>query len=296
MPTDGLLTRRELKAAYWAGRILNAAALSREDIRASYGTLPLGGQLDFDDLASAQELLETLGLVVVAGEKLAQTTELAAICQLDEDTALQPLLAVVLEIAPPLWLTAATGGANLRIDLIPEQAEAALSGVFADPASREAFLLARGRKVEADERVAIGNLGEEAVVEAARAELAALEQPALVSRVRQVSTISDELGYDVTAPRLDGTVRRMEVKTTRLAGSAITIFLSRNEAAVGAADPLWSLVVCELNATGGATVVGWIPAASVRPALPINPHPDGAWESARVRIQASTLTAGLPPV
>lgn len=296
MPTDGLLSRRELTAAYWAGRILNAAALSREDVRASYGTLPLGGRLDFDDLGAAQELLETLGLVVVEGGKLAQTTELAAICELDEDAALQPLLAVVLEIAPPLWLTAATGGTQLRADLIPDGAETALSGVLADPAAREAFLLARGRKVEADERAAIGNLGEEAVVIAARTELTSLGQPALAARVRQVSTVSDELGYDVTAPRLDGTVRRMEVKTTRLAGTAITIFLSRNEAAVGAADPMWSLVISELDATGGATVVGWLPAAAISPVLPVNPHPDGSWESARVRVLTSALTAGLPPI
>lgn len=295
MPTDGILSRRELTATYWAGRILNTAPLTREDVRASYGTLPLGGRLDFDDLAAAQELLERLELVVLDGGKLSQSTALGAICELDEDAAVRPLLALVLETAPPLWLTAATGGTQLRTELIPDRADTALSGIFADPAAREAFLLARGRKVEAAERAAIGNLGEEAVVTAARHELTTLDQPDLAAKVRQVSTVSDELGYDVTAPRLDGAIRRMEVKTTRLAGSAITMFLSRNEAAVGAADPLWSLVICELQDTGAAAVVGWIPAAAVTDVLPINPHPNGAWESARVRIQTAALTAGLPP-
>ena len=297
MPTDGVPSRRELTAAYWTGRVLSAEGLGADDRRASYRTLPIGGRVDFGDLIAAEEILVQAGLAHLGSDqdRLIPAVALQRICALPESAAVEPLLAVVLEQQSPLWLLAATGGNDLRRDLVPEGAEHLLGDLFVDPARREAFLLARGRKVEADQRAAVGALGELAVVAAATADLVAIGQPGLAAQVRQVSTVSDELGYDVTAPRIDGSVRRLEVKTAQAATTAVSVFLSRNEAAVGLTDSDWYLVVCALLSPPDVEILGWIRAVEIAPRLPANRHEDGAWESARIRIPTSSLTSGLPP-
>lgn len=295
MPLSNIPSRRELTAAYWTGRVLATDGLPFSDLRTSYRSLPLGGRLDFADLYMAETTLHEVGLLRENNGWVAPSSILQTICSLHEEAALEPLLAAMLEREPPLWLLAATGGTDLRDELIPEQASRELERLFADPGRREAFLLARGRKVEGDERAALGDLGEQAVVAAAIQQLTALGRLDLADRVHQVSKVSDELGYDVTAPRLDGLIRRMEVKTTRIAATAVTIFLSRNEARVGLADPHWSLVVCELSADGSPAVVGWHSAANLAELLPHDRHSDGAWESARLSLVTSTLVPGLPP-
>lgn len=295
MTFEGVPSRRELVAVYWAGRVLRREGLTRQDAHDSYRTLPLAGRLDLTDLHDAEELLISQCLAVRLDDRLIPDQRLRRICQLDESIALELLLAAILEQSAPLWLRTAAAGPELRDDLIPEAVETLVASVVEDPARREAFLLARGRKVEAAQRAAIGALGEEAVVVAAKTELIQLGRHDLAEQVAQVSLISDELGYDVTAPTLSGRTRRLEVKTTGAAGSAVTIFISRTEASVGLADSDWSLVVCELQADADASVVGWVSASSIHDQLPINPHPEGRWENARLRLLIGSLNAGLPP-
>jgi hypothetical protein len=295
MTLEGVPSRRELIAVYWAGRVLKPEGLTRQDAHDSYRTLPLAGRLDLADLLYAEELLISHRLVARDDERLIPDQRLCGLCQLDESIALELLLAAILEQSAPLWLRTAAAGHELRDELIPEVAETLLASIIEDPAQREAFLLARGRKVEAEQRAAIGALGEEAVVAAAKAQLIQLGRHDLADQVAQVSLISDELGYDVTAPRLTGSTRRLEVKTAGAAGSSVTIFLSRTEASVGLADANWSLVVCELQADADASVVGWVSATSIQDQLPVNQHPEGRWESARLRLLVSSLNDGLPP-
>jgi len=81
----------------------------------------------------------------------------------------------------------------------------------------------------------VGEIGEDIVTGAARSELLDLGHADLARAVRRVSLISDQLGYDVVAPRVGGPNRLLEVKaTTGPHDDPIRIHLSRNEAAVGA--------------------------------------------------------------
>lgn len=297
MPTDGVPSRRELTAAYWTGRVLTPDGLTRGDRQASYRTLPVAGRLDFEDLRAAESLLRSSCLAHhdAASDRLTPSLTLQGICELHESAAIELLLAAILEHQAPMWLLAATGGSHLRDELVPDGAQRVLESLLDDPGRREAFLLARGRKVEADQRAAIGELGEQAVVAAATDELLELGYPDLAAQVRQVSAISDELGYDVVAPRLKGSSRRLEVKTTQVATTAVTIYLTRNEAAVGMADANWSVVICALQSDDTAEIIGWLRAAELTELLPVNSHQDGTWETARIRVATSDLIAGLPP-
>ena len=206
------------------------------------------------------------------------------------------LLSVILETAPPLWLRTATGeGEHLRSEFIPDDAGKALDTVIADPKRREAFLLARGRTVDARERKAIGDRGEEAVVAACRTELSALGEHALTGLVQRVSLISDELGYDVIAPRRDDRVRRLEVKATRSAAAEVNVFITRNEFTVGCADPSWSLVVVRVHRDRHAEIIGYAPARDLENLIPIDSHTRGQWTVARLSLSVSRLRPGLPP-
>ena len=59
--------------------------------------------------------------------------------------------------------------------------------------------------------------GEDLVVDAARAELQQLGHADLACSLCRVSLTSDQLGYDVTAPRVGGPPRLLEVKTSTAA-------------------------------------------------------------------------------
>jgi hypothetical protein len=121
----------------------------------------------------------------------------------------------------------------------------------------------------------------------------------------QVSRISDHLGYDVIAPRLDGHPRRLEVKTTRRRRWRGEVFLSRNEYEVGLRDPDWALVVVESDTDGAAALAGWWRAERVTPSLregrngvgPLSPeyrHADVRWVSASLQQPSALLMDGLP--
>ena len=95
----------------------------------------------------------------------------------------------------------------------------------------------------------VGDIGEEIVVNAARSELRAMGRPELAREVRRVSLLSDQLGYDVSAPRVSGRPRLLEVKATtaELVGPSVNAHLSRNEADTGAALADWALVICAIT-------------------------------------------------
>lgn len=289
-------SRLELIAGYWVGRVLGHDGAERPVAHESYLRLPLGGRIGVDELRSAEEALQAAGLATLRDGRIVPDGRLVRVCSLGELEACELLLALTLELERPLWLSTTVGdGQHVRAELLPDGVENALATIIEDPERREAFLLARARKVDADERARIGELGEIAVVEACREQLMAAGSEALAADVQRVSAISDELGYDVTAPRRDRSTRRMEVKTTRAEGAIAPVIVTRTEATVGKTDAAWMLVVVRLSADDTAEVVGWIGGPQIAPLLPIDYHNDARWETALLRLPVVQLTGGLPP-
>lgn len=78
------------------------------------------------------------------------------------------------------------------------------------------------------ENAELGRLGEEFVVAFERARVATLD-PSSVDRVLHLSQLQgDGLGYDISSVNPDGSIRRIEVKTTR-GGIHTPFYMSRNE-------------------------------------------------------------------
>jgi hypothetical protein len=288
-------SRRLLRAAFWVTRVLGPNGGNPSQARARWHSLPLAGEVDLGELKVAEVGLREAGLLRPVGNVLAPVPALSSLCQAPGPVPYEFLLGLILEETSPLWLlTAAADGEQLAAELVPEEVEDALASVIEDPARREAFLLARARTFEAKERNAIGAAGEEAIVNACKQELKELGEEEAARQVRRVSEISDELGFDVVAPRIDGSVRRLEVKATRSAALEVTVFLSRNEFETGRSDPDWRLVVVRMKRDGGHSIVGHVGGAGLVGLTPEDRHDAGCWQVARIRLPLSSLVAGLP--
>ncbi len=176
---------------------------------------------------------------------------------------------------------------------------AQLAQLVPDAARREELLLALARRFDDAQQRLIGDIGEEVVMDAARAELRAMGRPDLAREVRRVSLLSDQLGYDISAPRVAGATRLLEVKATAHCAtpSSLTIHLSRNEANTGAAVPDWALVACvvdDIDQRRGH-IVGSCTANLIADLLPI----DGLvsrWDHASIEVPLERLSPGLPGV
>jgi hypothetical protein len=285
-----------LRAAFWVGHVLGQHG-EREDVaHESWMDLPLAGDVDLAELRAAEHALLGLGLVRRTGSRLVADARLRVACTEWQADTPELILTLALETARPLWLRAATReGELLMPELVPDGAATALATVLPDPARREAFLLARARSVDVTERLELGAAGEEFVEAACRAELVEAGHHALAAAVRRVSVLSDELGYDITAPRVDGAIRRLEVKATRSAGPEIVVIVTRNELTVGLRDPDWFLVAVRVDRNGQHELVGHTAAAPLKTLLPEDRHARGRWQATRLRLSVATLSPGLPP-
>jgi len=293
---DVLWSRRTLRAAFWVGHVLGRHGEQEDIAHESWMELPLAGDVDLAELRAAEHALLEAGLVRRVGSQLVPDARLRVACAEWRADTPELILTLALETSRPLWLRAAAGdGDRLRPELMPDGPAGALATVMPDPAQREAFLLARARSVDAAERLELGAAGEEIVEAACRAELADLGHKDLAAAVRRVSVVSDELGYDVTAPRIDGTTRRLEVKATRSAAADISIVVTRNELTVGLSDADWFLVVVRIDRSGQHEIVGHSQAAALESLFPEDRHDRGHWQATRLRLRATTLRRGLPP-
>jgi Domain of unknown function (DUF3883) len=288
-------SRRRLRAAFWVAHVLGPEGEQEDVAHASWIDLPLGGEVDLAELRVAEGALIAAGLVRRRGSHLCSTPQLYAACaELSSETE-ELLLTVILEESRPLWLLTAAGeGDRLATELVPEEAAAVLAAAIPDPVRREAFLLARARSVDTNAREELGAQGEEAVVTACRGELTALGAHDQVGQVRRVSLVSDELGYDVTAPRIDGSMRRLEVKATRSASGNVNVVVTRNELTVGLSDPDWFLVLVRVDREGKHEVIGYSAGGDLEPLLPADRHGRGRWQAARLRLAVSAMEPGLP--
>lgn len=179
--------------------------------------------------------------------------------------------------------------------LVPTEALAAYTNI-ADPLDASKTLeRILGHKASEADRAATGAAGEEFVLALVREDLARLHRPDLAARCERVSLISDSFGYDVNAPTLDSTMRRLEVKTqtTDSAPATARFYISRNEYDTGRSNPAeWALVACWRTHAGDVTLLGWCRASTLASYLPADRG--GRWTEALVYVPVSVLSPRFP--
>jgi hypothetical protein len=242
------------------------------------------------------QLLEEAGFVTMNGDVIEVSEQIETLTHLEEVDALEMLLAALLSKCPPAWLSVATASASIADEMIPDAAQRVLESVIENPERREAFLLTMGQRWTEDLAHRIGDLGERFVESKLKAQLQESDAPGLSDRVRRVSLISDQLGYDLVAPRLDSSMRRIEVKTTTSDQSTFKIHISRNEAEVAMRDPEWMLVVCHVDEADELRTLGWTTGADLGPVFPTDVSTFGRWTSTLIWISQRQLVTGLPPI
>lgn len=297
MSLDGWAwNQRKLRAALWILRILGPDGCVLSTARSSWAVLPVAGQVDIDEFEDSLRGLREGGFISMVGDRLVPTPKLYEISMSAGQDREEMLYSQILNSTCPLWLRTATRNGDAECvftELIPDDVARGIESIIPDPGRREAFLLSRARRVDADAKLRLGEEAEVAACKEFAAQLASLGESSLASMVCRVSLISDELGYDITAPRLDGSSRRVEVKGVRRTGKVASVIVTANEMAVGRSDPDWYLLIVEV--ADEANVVGWTVAKTLAPLLPVNQHHHGRWEAARLSVPLEYLVAGLPP-
>lgn len=281
----GLPTGHAVRAAIHVAATIDERGSRVVDAYESYWHKATGGVFGPPDLALGQSLLVDCGLV----EEREGTLYLQPALQ-------QILLGTLDDAIVAVFAHAIENGAH-DVAWAPDAAEAELAALVPDPARREELLLALGRRFDDSHRRLVGEIGEEVVVVALRADLESLGYPELARAVRHLSLESDQLGYDISAPRISGPPRLIEVKATAAAPvEAVTFHLSRNEAETGLRYSDWSLVVCAITdvAAREGEIVGWQSAAAFAPSFPVDSS-GGRWESAAITVALADLVPGLPP-
>src|SRR5581483_3223474 len=280
----GLPTGHAIRAAIHVAATLDERGSRVIDAYESYWHKATGGLFAPPDLKRGQRLLVDCRLVEERAGTLYPRPELQQILLGAADDAVAAIYTRAVEhrAEQTAWSR--------------EEASAEIAGLIPDPARREELLLALARRFDDAQQRLIGAIGEELVVAALRAELVALGYPELARSVRHVSLESDQLGYDISAPRVSGPIRLLEVKaTTGGAEDSLTVHLSRNEADTGLRYRDWALVVCLITdaAARGGEIIGWQTAAAFAPAFPVD-SADGHWEAAALTLAATDLLPGFP--
>jgi hypothetical protein len=284
---DGIPTAHVARAAVHVAAVIDESGSRVVDADESYWRRATGGLYAPPDLRLGQRLLIDVGLVEERDGMLYPTSELQRLVEgADDDSA----------AALALW------AAEQSVDpALPPPSQAALAATLDelvdDPARREQMLIALGRRFDDAHQRLLGEIGEELVVAAARAELQGLGYPQLAAKVRRISSETDQAGYDITAPRIIGSPRLLEVKaTTAQAAAEISVHLSRNEFETGIRYSDWSLVICritDVDARAG-DIIGWSPAAALAGIVPTDGD-HGRWDSALVTLAFESLLPELPP-
>ena len=141
----------------------------------------------------------------------------------------------------------------------------------------------------------LGAAGEVFVLGLLRDQLEAAGDSAAAARCQQVSLNNDALGYDLVAPRVHSdTVRKIEVKTTRLGWDPARVFVSRNEFTTGmrnAAD--WTLVIVDASEPDTMRLVGHVTPTILSHQTPTD-NGSGKWQTMRALLPHMAIAEGLP--
>lgn len=284
--TRELPTRHLIDAALHVASLLDPRGSALADVHESYWRHATGGTLPPADLRSGERLLVACGLVEERGALLRPTPELLDLLSGTTDDAIAHITFCILAASTTTDEADPTRSDPHLVELVP------------DPARREELLLLLRRRFDDIHRREVGVIGEELVVASARDELTELGRPDLARKVRHVSLQSDQLGYDISAPRVNGPPRLLEVKaTTRpTSDSQVVVYLTRSEIEVGRRYPeQWALVVCHVTSVSDrcGDVRGWSRAETLITILPTDSH-SARWETASVRVRQELLEPGLP--
>jgi hypothetical protein len=256
--------------------------------RSAYLLYPSDALYPPEDLRLGERILLDCGLLLKKDGHLYPTSELEALVGLEEDEATSVVFERAILATSPDILDFGTDG-QLTGDAV-----ALIEELVSSPDRREALLVMLGRKYNDTLQAALGLRGEEYVVIRAREELTELGRSDLAKSVRRLSEFADDLGYDITAPRLDGK-RRLEVKTSSRAGYGLfRFFVSRTEIDWGLSDGDWALVACRIRADDEVELVGWCRARALEPYLPVDSE-GSRWASAELEVPTTLFQPGLPP-
>lgn len=276
---DPPLTRHLLRAALHVASVLGHGSSPVIVAHESYWRRATGGVFSPADLRVGEDLLVAAGFVLREPDQLTVLPHLSELVDGDVDNAIEAIASAI--------LGQHAGDTSVA---------AVVANLIDDPERREALLLALGRRFDDEFARQLGALGEEIVVAYARAELHSLGHADLARLVRRVSLISDQLGYDVTAPRVGSeSPRLLEVKTTTESDGSGVFYMSRNEADVANRFSSWALVLCvveDLEARTGA-IAGWCQVSELAPMLPTD-APGGRWQSAAIEIERIRWQPGIP--
>jgi hypothetical protein len=285
---SGVPPAQLVRAALRSGSLIDAYGSRVPAARTAYLLYPSDALYPPEDLRLGERLLLDCGLLLREDDLLYPTDELKSLLALEEAEASSLLFERAVFATMDLGFDLGFDGA------LPPDARLVAEGLISDLDRREATLLALGRKHDESLRAALGLQGEEFVAEHARDELTDLGLEDLADGVRCLSEVSDQLGYDVVAPRVGGK-RRLEVKTSARGSEGLFHFyLSRGEVDVGLRDEDWALVACEMQVGGGLRLIGWCRASALDPYLPMDA--EGArWMSAELTLPATLFNPGLPP-
>ena len=283
LPT-GLPSVHLARAALHAAAIVGRRGSRIQDASESHWHRPTGGVFSPQDLRRGEQLLLDLGLLVDVAGVLTPSSALNEIVDGSPADALASLAARALEL-------------TLARSPVPGVADEGLAEFVPDPLRREQLLLALGQRFDNERRLLVGEIGEELVTTTARDELRTMGQDDLARAVRRVSLVSDQLGYDVTAPTVGGGPRLLEVKASAREPweGSIGVFLSRNEHSAGLTLAGWSLVICIVHDVTHRTgrILGWCSAFALEDLLPTDAS-TGRWEQAWLLLPVARLVPGLP--
>jgi hypothetical protein len=293
---DTLPSAHQIRAACRAASLLTAPRMLADDAARAYQSSPDGGRFSEQDLRDGEALLISAGMVSLAGAVLKVSPVAETLAQLDDETATLAVVTRLLERRPPLWLRGAAGGSEVSQALIPDDSRAELEGLLENHAHMEALLLSAARRADKVRLRGSAAIGRAFVEEACRRQLTEAGATTLAAGVRRVGDLTEALGYDLVAPTLAGTNRRLAVRTTRRAGWRAEVSLSRTEIEVGLADPAWALVVCELKDDTTVHIAGWCRAAELTGLIPADQHPHGRWVQASLLLMQAVLEPDLPPL
>jgi len=278
-----------VRAALRVGSILGERSATVRVARESYWHHATGGTFSPADLRLGEQLLIDCGVVTVQGGTLVPTDELAQLLEGTVDDAIAYICKAAFTL-PVVGLHIAPGAMD--------GLSAVLEPMVGDEDRRRELLLEFGRIFDDAQQKLIGSIGEECVVEHDRRELRDLGHDDLARSVRRVSLFSDQLGYDVLAPRIAGRPRLLEVKTVvRRPQAEFKFFVSRNEITTGLRTSDWAIVACAVldEETRSAEVIGWSPAEGLRDHLPTDAE-HGRWTEAQLLLPLDQLFEGLTRV